>query len=362
MQMSPFDRQTRGAARISAVAQQEWSVAAPAGEYERIGAHPIFVDELERFATDVRDSRCAAIAERLATPLWVAVSGRAGVGRGTVAHALARAGELRGSITVTSRRSDADLHVHVVAEVVKPEDRALIGATALPVLTVLTKADLIATTEIGRHRQGPTSAARSRCLQLSTRTGIAIEPLVGILAVATLDNQVDDAVWAGLQALASGMPVAPPVRRRLVDVLGVFGVAQATAAIRRGSSRVETVTLLRGLSCIDEVVDAIEALGAQVRYQRLLDAVADLETLAVTHPRVSEFLSRDDTVVARMMAAVDAVEAGGSTVDRGDSADAHLRRAIVWRRDQPVAGLRRACHADIVRGSLRLWADAGGTV
>jgi len=63
-----------------------------------------------------------------------------------------------------------------------------------------------------------------------------------------------------------------------------------------------------------------------------------------------------------MMAAVDAAEAGGSTVDRGDTADAHLRRAVDWRREQPVAGLPRACNADIVRGSLRLWAEAGGTL
>ena len=119
---------------------------------------------------------------------------------------------------------------------------------------------------------------------------------------------------------------------------------------------------MRRLSCIDEVVDAIEVLGAQVRYQRVLDAVADLETLAVTDPRVSEFLACDDTVVARMMAAVDVVEARGMTVDRRHTADAHLRRALDWRRDRAVAGVHRACRADIVRGSLRLWAEAGGTV
>jgi hypothetical protein len=263
---------------------------------------------------------------------------------------------------LASRESDADLHVHVLAEVVKPEDCAAIGATARPVLTVLTKADLIAATETGRHPQGPTSVARNHCRQLSARTGMTIEPLVGILAVAVLDDQVDDALWTGLQTLAGGDAVAAPVRRRLVDVLGVFGIAQATTAIRLGSTRAETVALLRRLSCIDEVLDAVEALGAQVRYQRVLDAVADLETLAITHPRVGEFLARDDTVVARMMAAVDVVEAAGITVDRGDTADAHLRRAVDWRRDQPVAGLRRACSADIVRGSLRLWAEVGGTV
>jgi hypothetical protein len=290
----------------------------------------------------------------------VAVSGRAGVGRRTAARALARAGELRGTIALTSRPWEADLDVYLVAEVVKPEDRAAIGAGGRPVLTVLTKADLIATTEAGRHPQGPTSAAGARCRQLSARTGLSIEPLVGILAVATLDDLVDDTLWAGLQELAAGGPVAAPVRRQLVDILDAFGIAQAIAAIRLGATRAEAMTLLRQLSCIDDVVDAIERLGAQARYQRVLDAVADLETLAVTDPRISEFLSRDDTVVARMMAAVDVVEAAGMTVDRGDTADVHLRRALDWRRDRPVTKEHRLCSADIVRGSLRLWAGAGG--
>ena len=148
------------------------------------------------------------------------------------------------------------------------------------------------------------------------------------------------------------------------DTLDEFGVAQATAAIRRGATRADVVALLRGLSCIDEVVDKIEALGAPVRYQRVLDAVAELETLAVTDRRIREFLSRDDTVVARMMAAVDVVEAVGMDVERGDTAAAHLRRAVHWQcyRRGPVAATHRACGADIVRGSLRLWAKVGGAV
>ena len=91
----------------------------------------IFVDELERFATEVADSRCAAIARRLAAPLRVAVSGRRGVGRGTVARALARAADLRGTITL-STSPEVDVDVYVVAEVVKPEDRDAIAAADRP--------------------------------------------------------------------------------------------------------------------------------------------------------------------------------------------------------------------------------------
>ncbi len=294
----------------------------------------------------------------------MAVSGRRGVGRSTVAHALARAGDLRGTITLTSKPARADVDVYVVADVVKPEDRDAIAATARPVLAVLNKADLIATTEPGRHPHGPTVAARNRCARLSARTGMPVEPLVGLLAVAVLDNLVDDTMWAALQALAAQRSVPTQLRCGLVDTLDVFGVAQAVAAIRRGASRAETGALLRGLSCVDEVVDKIGVLGAQVHYQRVLDAAAELETLAVTDRRMAEFLSRDETVVARMLAAMDVVEAVGMNVDRCDTAAAHLRRAVQWHRYRcgPVAGMHRACGADIVRGSLRLWAKVGGSV
>ncbi len=292
------------------------------------------------------------------------MSGRRGVGRSTVAHALARAGDLRGTITLTSKPARADVDVYVVADVVKPEDRDAIAATARPVLAVLNKADLIATTEPGRHPHGPTVAARNRCARLSARTGMPVEPLVGLLAVAVLDNLVDDTMWAALQALAAQRSVPTQLRCGLVDTLDVFGVAQAVAAIRRGASRAETGALLRGLSCVDEVVDKIGVLGAQVHYQRVLDAAAELETLAVTDRRMAEFLSRDETVVARMLAAMDVVEAVGMNVDRCDTAAAHLRRAVQWHRYRcgPVAGMHRACGADIVRGSLRLWAKVGGSV
>src|ERR1700730_11386588 len=102
--------------------------------------HQIFIDELERFATEAADSRCAAIANRLAAPLRGAGSRRRDVGRNTVAHALARAGDSRG-ITVTASL-EADVEVSVIAEVVKPEDREAISAAGRPVATGLNKADL----------------------------------------------------------------------------------------------------------------------------------------------------------------------------------------------------------------------------
>jgi hypothetical protein len=284
------------------------------------------------------------------------------VGRSTVAHALERAGDQGGTIRVTTPL-EADVDVYVIAEVVKPEDRVAVSATGRPVLALLNKADLIATTQPGRHPDGPTAAARTRCETLSAHVGAPLEPLSAVLAVATLDDLVDDTLWSALQMLADQQPVTGQLRRRLLDTLDMFGVAQAVAAIRRGSDRADTGAMLRRLSGIDEAVDKIESLGAQVHYQRMLDAVGELETLAVTDQRVGDFLARDDTVVARMAAAVNVVEADGMKVDRCDSAAAHLRRAVDWQRYRrgPVGGVHRACGADIVRGSLRLWSQARST-
>ncbi|WP_428342771.1 hypothetical protein [Mycobacterium sp.] len=284
----------------------------------------------------------------------MAVTGRRGVGRTTVAHALASRG-----FALTSP-ANADVNVHVLADAVKPEDHAAIEAAGRPLLAVLNKADLLATTAPGRHPDGPTSAARARCAQLSARAGVPIEPLIGILAGPMLD----DASWQGLRAMAGGQSVDAALRSRLMATLDAFGIRQASAAIRRGVGRGYVDALLRGLSGIDAVVDKIGALGAPARYQRMLDAVAELETMTVTDQRISEFLTDDDTVVARMMAAVEAVEAVGIPVDRDDTAAAHLRRAKHWQglRRGPVGGTERACDADIVRGSLRLWSRVGGSV
>jgi hypothetical protein len=164
--------------------------------------------------------------------------------------------------------------------------------------------------------------------------------------------------------LAGGQPVDAAVRGRLMQAFDAFGIRQATAAIRRGAGRGDVEALLRGVSGIDHVIDKLVVLGAQPRYQRVLDAVAELDTMAVTDSRIGDFLANDDTVVARMVAAFEAVEAIGISVDRGDTAAAHLRRAVHWQsqRRQPVTGTEGACGADIVRGSLRLWSKVGGLV
>ncbi|GFG73935.1 hypothetical protein [Mycobacterium botniense] len=330
--------------------------------------HQIFAEKLRRFAADAANPRVAAIAQRVGAPLRIAVSGRRGVGRATVARALAAAG-----FAVTAQDS-SEVVVYVIAEVLKPEDQVALAAARRPVLALLNKADVAGL----RSGAGPLVFARNRCAQFSALTGVPMEPLVGLLADAVLNNLLDGVLCEALSTLAAhrfddGSPgvvaaargVLPAATwRHLLDTLDVFGVAVAIAAIQQGRPAAEIPALLLGVSNADAVVDRLTALGSEACYLRVCDAVTELEALAVTDPNVGEFLCCDDTVIARMDAAADVLDAAGMGVERCDGRAAYLARAVRWtqysrRRVSPV---QRACSADLARGSLRLWARTGGSV
>jgi hypothetical protein len=239
-------------------------------------------------------------------------------------------------------------------------------------VVVLTKADL--TSSAGG---GPLEAARAHCARLSALAGATVEPMVGLLAVAAVDGLLLDDLWAALQRLvahpadlgsadaflAGAHPIPRAERQRLVDTLDMFGLTLVAAAARRGKSLSQVRTLLRSASGLDTVVERIGVAAAEVRYGRVLDAFDELQAMAVSDQRISDFLRRDDTVLARMAAAMDVVDAAGLPVESCDGRTAQLRRAVKWHRHsrRPGPGLHRRCAADITRGSLRLWSQAGGT-
>jgi hypothetical protein len=311
--------------------------------------HQAFVRELARFAAATADGRLTAIAERAAAPLRVAVRGRRGVGRTVVARALDR---------VAIVDTEPDLVVYVIAEVVKPEDVRAVQAERRRVLGVLNKADVT-----GFAGDGPMGLARARCKHFSALLGVPVEPMIGLLAVAAHGDVLDDASWAALRRLAAN--ASTDFGPRLVDTLGPLGVAVAVAALRRGKTAAQVRALLRWVSGVDAVSDQVAAVGTEVCYRRVLDAVADLQALAVSDGEIGEFLARDDAVLARMAAALDfagsLAESTGLQVGSGHDRAAHLAEAVRWQRYSrgPVSDVHRACGADIARGSLRLWSRAG---
>lgn len=117
---------------------------------------------------------------------------------------------------------------------------------------------------------------------------------------------------------------------------------------------------LRGLA---DCLGKAEAEPAPVRYRRLIDTLGRLPSGGRSAGAVADFLATDAVVLARMSAAVEVMRAAGFEVDMAGGIAEHLHRALRWRLHGggPVPELHRHCAADIARGSLRLWAQAGGT-
>jgi hypothetical protein len=295
---------------------------------------------------------------RITAPLRVAVLGRDGVGRGTVAAALTASG-----VAVAPDAAAADVHVLVIAETLKPEDRALLAVADKPIVTVLNKADLT-----GLGDGGPLARAHRRAAYCRALTGVPTVPMVALLATANLDDELMSALrvlvtepadLTATDAFASGRHSLPPgLRRRLLATFDRFGIASAVLALSEGADDATVSTTLRRASQVDRVIEHIDGAGAPARYDRLQSAIAELRFLAVQSDdqRLAEFLSTDQAVLGMMAAAVEVVKAAGVEVDGGDDAAAHLRRAVHWRRYSrgPVSALHRSCGADIARGSLRL--------
>ena len=322
--------------------------------------HQILVDALLRISEESRDPRLTLIIRRLCAPVRISVRGRRGVGRATVTAALTGAG------LAVSADGAADLDVLVIAEALKPEDRALLDTSDRPTLAVLNKADLS-----GFGAAGPMALAHHRAAHCRALTGVPTVPMVALLAHVDLTGDLVDALLTEPADLSSTDAfVAAPhrlpreVRERLLCALDRFGIAHAVLALDRGTSGDSLPSHLRKLSQLDRVIEHIEAAGAPLRYRRLRSAVTQLRALATQSDDtlLADLLVSDDAVLAVMTTAVDVVEAAGAQVDRGDDADAHLRRAVYWQRygSGPVNALHRACAADISRGSLRLLGRSRG--
>jgi hypothetical protein len=298
------------------------------------------------------------IIRRADAPVRVAVHGRTGVGRATVSAALTGSG-----VAVAADAVDADIAVHVIAETLKPEDRLAVGRSDRPSAIILNKADLT-----GFGACGPLASAERHAAAISASTNMPTTPMVGLLAVAELDDELMAALRTLVRAPAdltstdafvqSEHPLPARTRRRLLDVLDRFGIAHAVLAIEDGADAPSVRALLRRISRVEEAVAHVHGAAAPVRYRRVRGAIAELHALAIRSgdQELTGFLATDDTVLAVMGAAVEVVEADGMHVDRGDDPASHSRRAVHWRRygSGPVGALHHSCATDICRGSLRL--------
>lgn len=324
-----------------------------------------FVGELAHVAETMGSSHLLPIVDRLRRPVRVAVAGRAGVGRGSVTAALRQRGTAIAPFGLGGE--GFDVCVLVIAETVKAEEIAMARSATSPVLIVLTKADLS-----GSGPGGPMAVARRRAVAVGRQVGVPTVPMVGPLAALERAGEFDHDLVTALRRFVTEPPnltsvdafvddphpVDREVRTRLLDRLDRFGIAHAVLALADGCVAGRLPSHLARIGNLDEVLAALDAVAAPVRYRVVRGAVAELRSIAAqsNDDALSELLAHDVTVLAMMSAAVDVVEAAGLSVDRGDGEAAHLDRAVHWARygRGPLNALHRHCSADIVRGSLRL--------
>nr|KOY49980.1 hypothetical protein ISGA_06820 [Gordonia sp. NB41Y] len=219
--------------------------------------------------------------------LTIAVVGRPGVGRDTMARAV------RSRLSVAalgpgedaSVLLDADLWLYVLTGVPRADDHRLLEE--LPrdrTIVVLGKADT--------HGDPETAAAVASAA--AGMTGVPVNPVSGLLACA----DVTDDEWGFLTGLAESgesMPsmagqflVGPPgsrerlLRHRLLRRLDRFGVDIALTCLADGTvADVASLnTILRAISGIDALPSRIAGCVAAVRRERERDVRADLERRA----------------------------------------------------------------------------------
>ncbi|MDO0973620.1 hypothetical protein [Mycolicibacterium frederiksbergense] len=303
-----------------------------------------FVSELSALADADGRRELRPIIDGLSRPIRVRTVGRPGVGLRTLTAGLRAAG-----LAVVD--TGADVEVLVIAETAKPEDCRIAAAADGPIVVALNKADLL-----GAAVPGHVEPARRS-------TGVPVIPVSGLLAIATLDDELVAAIVAlatepadlgstdAFCAAAHSVPAE--TRARLLEVTDLPGTAAAIAAVRAGADGHALTALLRRASNIDALSAGIHAAAAPLRYRRLCEAMTRLRALAAgtADPRLDAVLTGDTAVRAAMAAAAAVLGADG--MDTGP--DDPLRRAVRWQRYSrgPVNALHRRCGAEIARGALR---------
>ncbi|WP_207836661.1 hypothetical protein [Williamsia soli] len=217
------------------------------------------------------DQLCSRLPEAVALrrtvddlhgPLRVAVTGRHGTGRDTLARAVRRVFDVS-PIGPGDEDADADVWLHVLAGWPRPDDAdAVSRLDPERSLVILGKADTL----------GSWPTARARAGECADELGRAVVALMPLLAVADLG----DPDMELLASLASAGETVPPMQASFVDAGGP-------------PQRLARIGLLRtldayGIACVlallaDGPIDAVE-LGAQLIARSGLPALGEFLTAA----------------------------------------------------------------------------------
>ena len=215
-------------------------------------------------------------------PLRVAVVGRFGTGRDTVARALRQSYDVS-PIGPGDDADDADAWLHVLSGWPRPDDVATIAdLDPRRSLVVLGKADSL----------GSWPAARDRAAQCTASLGRAVVPVMPLLAVP--DLRMDDIDF--MAAMAAAGEQVPPMQAEFLDAggphqrlqrlsllrrLDAYGIASALALLRGGPLTAEELAArLHQRSGLDALADPLTEFASLAEHRRVRRVVDELEIIA----------------------------------------------------------------------------------
>ncbi|PXW35727.1 UNVERIFIED_CONTAM: hypothetical protein DES50_101674 [Williamsia faeni] len=229
-------------------------------------------------------------------PLRVAVTGRFGTGRDTVAAALRRRFDVS-PIGPGDDAEDADAWLHVLAGWPRADDvAALAGLDPRRSLVLLGKSDSL----------GSWPAARARADECALELGRQVIPVMAMLAIADLGDEEMDM----LAAMAAAGEAVPPMQATFIDAggpgqrlqriallrrLDAYGIAAAIAVLGNAPcSADELAELLMQRSGLDALADPLRVFAAAAAVTRLRLVAAELEIIAaqgVLRDEIEDLLS-----------------------------------------------------------------------
>lgn len=238
------------------------------------------LDQLCQRLPGARDLR--RTVDDLRGPLRVAVTGRFGTGRDTLARALRRCFDVT-PIGPGDDAADADAWLHVIAGWPRPDDHvALEHLDPRRSLVILGKADSL----------GSWPAARERAAECSELLGRPVIALMPLLAVADLHE--DD--FDFLSDLAGSGESVPPMHAGFIDAggphqrlariallrsLDAYGIACALGLFGHGPlDPAELAEHLEGRSGLGALTDVLDGFAAVAEHSRLRRVAGELELIA----------------------------------------------------------------------------------
>ncbi|MDF0529897.1 hypothetical protein P0W64_17840 [Tsukamurella sp. 8F] len=215
----------------------------------------------------------------------VRVSGRDGVGRATLARALAASG-----VDIAGAEGPADVDLYAFSGAPRAADRA---AAAPGRVVVWTKADAA----------GSWQAADARAAEYAALLGTPVVPVIALLATIELGAR-EYAALAAVAAAPRALPapvsdmravLAPLGTDHLLDRLGGYGLACAVGALRERPDLTAAALSrrLRGLSGLDGLREPVRLAVRGMGVRRAAERLDALRELAVADPACRDACERE---------------------------------------------------------------------